>query len=70
MATKLADVVNHSAYLAAVISTLVLLVWSIVHVYTKAKDGPMLTQMHVTLATISSACVGLLQLTLMHKFAK
>lgn len=64
------DVVNHTAYVIAVLVTVVLCAWSIVHIWTKHKDDPHLTDMHMTLSALSATCVGLLLLTLMHKFSK
>lgn len=65
-----ASIVNHSAYLTAVLTTLVLLVWSIVHIWTKHKDSPHFTDLHMTLTALVGTCVTLLMLTLFHKFAK
>ena len=64
------DVVNHSAYLVAVVVVLVLLVWSITHVWTKAKDSPLFTEVHMTLTALVGSCFILLLLTVMHKASK
>lgn len=64
------DIVNHIAYLIAVLTTLVLLVWSIVHIWTKQKDSPHFTDLHMTLTALVGSCITLLLLTVMHKASK
>ena len=66
----LKDTVNHAAYLTAVLTTLILLVWSITHIWTKPKDSPIFTEMHMSLTALVGSCFTLLLLTVMHKLAK
>lgn len=62
--------VNHTSYVVAVITTLVLAAWTIVHTWTKRKDDPHFTDLHMTLSAIASTSVVLLLITWVHSAAK
>lgn len=64
------DIVNSSAYLVAVITVLLLCAWSIVHTWTKRKDDPLFTDMHMTLTTLASTSAVVLLLAWIHKAGK
>lgn len=67
---SLKNVINHSAYTLAVVCVVLLCAWSIVHVYTKQKDGPLFTELHMVLSQLVATCVLLLLVTWLHKSAK
>lgn len=63
-------VVNSGAYSIAVLVTITLCAWSIVHIFTKTKDAPFFTDLHMSLAAVSSTCVAILMLGVLHKNSK
>lgn len=66
----LSNVVNHSAYLIAVVCLVVLCAWSITYIWTKKQDDVDFTEMHMTLSALAGTCMVLLVLSWIHKSAK
>lgn len=62
--------INQSAYVVATLCVIVLCVWSIVHAYTKTRDSPFFTDLHMTLSVLSGSATTLLLLTLIYRYAK
>ena len=65
-ATQIANV----AYPTAIVTIVVLAVWSIVHMYTRALDQGMWTDMHSTVSTVLGAAVMVQIAGVLHKMSK
>jgi sugar phosphate permease len=63
-------VVNHTSYVVAVVTTLILAAWTVVHTWTKRKDDPHFTDLHMTLSALATTSIVLLLVTWVHANAK